>query len=89
MARYLIETDKPVEFHGLLINHGIVPKKIIRLDLLTRKRRTTMMVQEAVLSWVDAEGKTGEEVVCTKYKPNVVDALNGAMEDNNEHNQIQ
>jgi len=83
MARYLIETDKPVEFHALLTNHGIVPRKIIRLDLLTRKHKTTMMVQETVLSWVDSEGKTGEEVVCTKYKPNVVDALNGAMEDSN------
>lgn len=84
MARYLIETDKPVEFHGLLINHGIVPKKIIRLDLLTRKHKTTMMVQEAVLSWVDEEGNTGEEVVCTKYKPNIVNALNGAMEEVSE-----
>lgn len=84
MARYLIETEKPVEFHALLTNHGIVPRKIIRLDLLTRKHRTTMMVQEAVLSWVDEEGNTGEEVVCTKYRPNVVDAFNGAMEATNE-----
>lgn len=81
MARYLIETDKPVEFHGLLINHGIVPKKIIRLDLLTRKHKTTMMVQETVLSWVDEEGNTGEETIFTRYNPNVVDALNGAMEE--------
>ena len=27
MARYLIETDKPVELHALLTNHGIVPKE--------------------------------------------------------------
>ena len=83
MARYLIETDKPVEFHELLTNHGIVPKKIIRIDSMIRKYRANIMVQEAVLSWVDAEGKTGEEVVFTKYNPNVVDALNVAMEENN------
>lgn len=80
MARYLIETDKPVELHALLTNHGIVPRKIIRFDSMIRKYRATMMVQEAVLSWVDAEGKTGETVVFTKYNPDVIDALNGAME---------
>lgn len=84
MARYLIETDKPVELHALLTNHGIIPRKIIRLDSEIRKYRTTMMVQEAVLSWVDAEGKTGEEVVFTKYNPDIVDALNGVMGKENE-----
>ena len=83
MARYLIETDKPVEFHGLLIGHGIVPKRIVRIDTKQNEHRVAMMVQEAVLSWVDAEGNTGEEVVFTRYNPNVVDALNGAMEENN------
>lgn len=82
MARYLIDTDKPVELHALLTNHGIVPRKIIRLDSAIQKHRTTMMVQEAVLSWVDAEGKTGEDVVFTQYNPNIVDALNRAIEDN-------
>jgi len=86
MARYLIETDKPVEFHGLLTGHGIVPKRIVRIDTKQNEHRVAMMVQEAVLSWIDEEGNTGEEVVFTKYNPNVVDALNGAMEDNNEHN---
>ena len=83
MARYLIETEKPVDFHALLTNHGIVPKRIVRIDTKQNEHRVAMMVQEAVLSWIDEEGKTGEEVVFTKYNPNVVDALNGALEENN------